>query len=108
MSDSKTTHEKMQALGAGISGSVNEALHEARPVLGRMADRVNDSLHDLAQHGKETALEIEHRLEREARHAKRVADSYIQHAPLQSVLIAAGTGAVAALAVAWLFQPRKH
>jgi ElaB/YqjD/DUF883 family membrane-anchored ribosome-binding protein len=108
MSDSTLPHEKIQALGAGIAGSVNEALRDARPELTRMADRVNDSLHDLAQRSKETAQEAEHRIEREIRHAKRIAENHIHQAPLKSVLIAAGTGAAAALAVSWLMHLRKH
>lgn len=108
MSDSTLPHEKIQALGAGIAGSVSEALRDARPELNRVTDRVNDSLHDLTQRGKETAQQAQHRLEREARHAKRLAENYIHQAPLKSVLIAAGTGAATALAVSWLMHLRKH
>lgn len=108
MSDLKPPLDKMSSLGAGISGTVNEAISDAQPMLNRMADRFSDSVHDLAQRGKETALEAEHRIEREARHARRLAESYIQHAPIKSVLIAAGTGAATALAVSWYLQSRKH
>jgi ElaB/YqjD/DUF883 family membrane-anchored ribosome-binding protein len=108
MSDLKTSQEKLSALSADVVGTVNEALHKARPAISHMADRMNDSLHDLAQHGKEAALDAEHKLEKEARHAKALADHYIQHAPMQSVLIAAGTGAVAALAVSWFMRSRTH
>lgn len=108
MSELKTSQEKLSALSADISGSVNEALHKARPAITHMADRMSDGLHDLAQHGKEAALEAEHKLEKEARHAKALADHYIQHAPIQSVLIAAGTGAVAALAMSWFMRSRTH
>ena len=108
MSDSSLPHEKIQALGAGIAGSVNEALHEARPELSRTADRVADSLHDLTQRGKETAHQAQHRIEQELRQAKRTTENCIHQAPLKSVLIAAGTGAATALAVSWLMHLRKH
>ena len=108
MSDMKNPQEKISALGADLSGSVNDALNKTRPVLSHMADRVSDSLQDLAERGKETAIEAEHRLEKEARHAKRSAERYIQHAPFQSVMVAAGTGAAVALAVSWLMHLRKH
>ncbi len=108
MSELKTSQEKLSALSADISDSVNEALHKARPAINHMADRMSDGLHDLAQHGKEAVLEAEHKLEQEARHAKALADHYIQHAPIQSVLIAAGTGAVAALAVSWFMRSRTQ
>lgn len=108
MSDPKPPFDKFSSLSADMSGAVNEALSEAQPMLNRMADRFSDSVQDLAQRGKESALEAEHRIEREARHARRLAESYIQHAPLKSVLIAAGTGAATALAVSWYLQSRKH
>jgi len=108
MSDSKTPNEKISALSADISGSVNEALHKARPAIHHMADRVSDNLNDMARQAKEAALDTEHRLEKEARHAKALADRYIQNAPVQSVLIAAGTGALTALAVSWLMRSKTY
>jgi ElaB/YqjD/DUF883 family membrane-anchored ribosome-binding protein len=107
MSELKTTPEKIQAAGASLSGSVKETFHDARPAFDRMADLVSDSVQDLSQDGKETAREIEHRLEKEARHARVLAERYIQHAPIRSVLVAAGTGAATALAVSWLMHLRK-
>jgi ElaB/YqjD/DUF883 family membrane-anchored ribosome-binding protein len=71
-----------------------------------MADRVHDRLHDLAQNAKDTALQAERQLEKEALHAKKVTEQAIAHAPFQSVLIAAGTGAAVALAVSWWLQHR--
>lgn len=47
-------------------------------------------------------------IEGKVRHAKQAAENYIHHAPLKSVLIAAGTGAATALAVSWLMHLRKH
>jgi len=107
MTDHKTPQEKIQSLGAGISGAVNEAIQGAQPALHRMADRMHDSLHDLAQQGKESAHQAQHQIEREAHRARHMAEHYIHEAPIRSVLIAAGTGAVTALAVSWLMHLRK-
>jgi len=112
MSELKTSSEKIASMSADIAGSVNEALHKAKPAINHMADRlsdrVSDSLHDVARQAREAAMDAEHRLEKEARHAKAFADHYIQHAPVQSVLIAAGTGALAALAVSWFLRSKTH
>jgi ElaB/YqjD/DUF883 family membrane-anchored ribosome-binding protein len=107
MTDHKTPQEKMAALSAGISSSVNDALQEARPAMNRLAERVNDNLSDLANKGKDAALDAEHEVHKRALHAQYAAEKIIQHAPIRSVLIAAGTGAVTALAVSWLMHLRK-
>ena len=106
MNDSTTSHNLISALSADVTSSVNEAIHKVRPAVTDMADRVHDRLHDLAQNAKETAIQAERQLEKEARHAKNVAEQAIAHAPFQSVLIAAGTGAAVALAVSWWLQHR--
>mgnify|MGYP000179123827 CR=1 FL=1 len=77
-------------------------------VLDRMAYRVNDSMHDMAKQGKDAAYAAEHRLEREARHMRTNAQHYIQHEPMKSVLIAAGTGAATALLVSWIMRSRQY
>jgi ElaB/YqjD/DUF883 family membrane-anchored ribosome-binding protein len=43
-----------------------------------------------------------------ALHAQHAAEKLIQHAPIRSVLVAAGTGAAVALAVSWLMHLRKE
>ncbi|OYU32845.1 MAG: hypothetical protein CFE39_01540 [Comamonadaceae bacterium PBBC2] len=108
MTDHKTPQEKMATFSAGLTSSVSDALHEARPAMNRLADRVNDGLSDLAAKGKDAALDAEHEVHKRALHAQHAAEKLIQHAPIRSVLIAAGTGAVTALAVSWLMHLRKE
>ncbi len=108
MSDLKSPQETLSALGAGISGTVNEVLQDARPAFNRMADRVTESMHELASEGRDAAYEAERQLEGKVRHIRVSAEHYIQHAPFKSILIAAGTGAVTALAVSWLMRSRSH
>jgi ElaB/YqjD/DUF883 family membrane-anchored ribosome-binding protein len=108
MSDFKSATEKISSLGASVNSNVDELLNEARPVLSRMTDRVKDELHDLSESGKEAMSDVKHKLEKEARHVRVTTEHFIQHEPLTSVLIAAGTGAAAALAVSWLMRSRQR
>lgn len=108
MSDLKTATEKVSSFGATVNSNVDELLNEARPVLSRMTDRVKDKLHDLGESGKEAISDVKHKLEKEARHVRVSTEHFIQHEPLTSVLIAAGTGAAAALAVSWLMRSRQR
>lgn len=107
MSDPISSQEKLSSLGASIADSINEVLHEARPTLARMVNQVSGNMHDMAVQGQDTLRNAEHQLEKEARHVRVTAEHYIQNAPFKSVLIAAGTGAVTALAVSWLMHGRK-
>lgn len=108
MSDLKSTHEKISSLGASVSSTVNEALDDARPAMSRMTHRVQDELNNLGDSGKEAYAEAKRKLEKEAQHVRVTTEHYIQHAPLNSVLIAAGVGAAAALGVCWLMRSRAH
>lgn len=108
MTDAKTPNEKLTALGADVTHTYKDALNEVRPVLNRMTDRAQNSMHELAAKGKDAALSAEHLLEKEARHVHRAAEHYIQDAPLKSVLIAAGTGAATALLAAWFLRSHKN
>jgi ElaB/YqjD/DUF883 family membrane-anchored ribosome-binding protein len=108
MSDLKSATEKMSSLGASVNSNVDELLNEARPVLSRMTHRVKDELHDLSESGKDAMSDVKHKLEKEARHVRVTTEHFIQHEPLTSVLIAAGTGAAAALAVSWLMRSRQR
>lgn len=108
MSDQKTAHEKISALGANISSNVNEALQSAQPAMNRMSHRVKDELHDLEESGKDAYSDAKHKLEKEAHHVRVTTEHLIQHSPFNAVLIAAGTGAVAALAVSWFLRSRQH
>jgi ElaB/YqjD/DUF883 family membrane-anchored ribosome-binding protein len=108
MSEPKTTHEKISSLGASVSNSVNEAMDEARPAIGRMGNLVQEELNNLSDTGQKACAEAKRKLEKEAQHVRVTTEHYIQHAPLNSVLIAAGVGAAAALGVCWLMRSRQH
>jgi ElaB/YqjD/DUF883 family membrane-anchored ribosome-binding protein len=108
MSDNTSPSEKMSSLGAGISGVVNDMLNEARPAFQRMAEQAQCTMHDMAIQSQDEALDAKHQLEKGVRHVRVTAEHYIQHAPIRSVLIAAGTGAATALAAFWLMRSNKR
>lgn len=108
MSDPETPQEKTPPLGTPRCGTANEMQHEAASALKRMADRVSDSMYDMAMQGKDAAQEAEHLLEKQTRHLRVTAEHYIQDAPFKSILIAAGTGAATALVASWLIRSHKH
>lgn len=108
MTDPKTTHEKIASYGTSASDSLNAALDEARPAVSRMSHRLQDELQSLGESGKEAYADAKNKLEKEAQHVRVTTEHYIQHAPISSVLVAAGAGAVAALGVCWLMRSRQH
>lgn len=108
MSDSKTTHERISSLGARVTSQVESMVDEAQPALNRMPHRVKDELHDLSESGKEALSDAKHKLEKEAHHVRMTTEHIIQHDPIRSVLIAAGTGAAVALAASWFMRSRSQ
>jgi ElaB/YqjD/DUF883 family membrane-anchored ribosome-binding protein len=108
MSDSKTANEKMATLGARVTSQVEGLLDEAQPALNRMGHRVKDELNNLNDSGKDVLSDAKHKFEKEARHVRVTTEHFIQHDPIRSVLIAAGTGAVAALMASWLLRSRPQ
>lgn len=108
MPDTQTAQEKMSSLGARVSSQVQGLVDEAQPVLDRMAHRLKDELHDLGESGQEAFSDAKHKLEKEAHHVRVTTEHLIQHDPIRSVLIAAGTGAAIALAAAWIMRSRSQ
>ena len=108
MSDSKTAHEKISSLGARVTSQVEGLMDEAQPALNRMTHRVKDELHGLSESGKEALSDAQHKLEKEAHHVRLTTEHIIQHDPIRSVLIAAGTGAAVALAASWFMRTRPQ
>ena len=107
MSDSKTVQEKISSLGARVNSQVQGLVDEAQPALQRMTHRVKDEFHDLSESGQEALSDAKHMLEKEAHHVRVTTEHIIQHDPIRSVLIAAGTGAAIALAASWFMRSRS-
>jgi ElaB/YqjD/DUF883 family membrane-anchored ribosome-binding protein len=108
MSDSQTAHEKISSLGARVTSQFEGLVDEAQPALSRMTHRLKDELHGLSESGKEALSDAQHKLEKEAHHVRLTTENIIQHDPIRSVLIAAGTGAAVALAASWLMRSRSQ
>jgi ElaB/YqjD/DUF883 family membrane-anchored ribosome-binding protein len=108
MSDSQTAHEKISSLGARVTSQFEGLVDEAQPALNRMTHRLKDELHGLSESGKEALSDAQHKLEKEAHHVRLTTENIIQHDPIRSVLIAAGTGAAVALAASWLMRSRSQ
>ena len=108
MSDSKTAHERISSLGARVTSQVEGMVDEAQPAINRMTHRVKDEMHDLNESGKEALSDAKHKLEKEAHHVRLTTEHIIQHDPIRSVLIAAGTGAAVALAASWFMRSRSQ
>lgn len=108
MTDSQQNTATLADMGSDIKQSLQEAIHQSKPALGMMAERVSERLHDLAHQGKEAALETQHKIENQARQVKSTAEHYIQHAPFKSVMVAAGVGLLAGVITTWLMRERNH
>lgn len=107
MSDQKTAPEKISSFGANMASHVNEAMQDALPAMNHMGHRVKDELHNLSESGKDVYADAMRKLEKEAHHVRVSTEHLIQQSPLNAVLIAAGTGALAALAVSWFMRSRQ-
>lgn len=107
MSDSKTAQEKIASMGANVSSHVNDAIKEARPVMERVSHRIKDELNHMGDVGMDAAADVKHKIENEAHHVRVTAAHFVQHQPLNAILIAAGTGALAAMAASWLLRSRQ-
>jgi len=108
MTDSKTAQEKISSLGARVTSQVEGLVDEAQPALNRMTQRMKDELLSLSELGKDAMSDAKHKLEKEAHHVRVTTEHIIQHDPIRSVLIAAGTGAAVALAASWLMRSRPQ
>ncbi len=108
MSDQKSTQEKITDIGSSITGNVNEAVEAVKPVIHHMADCMREEWDGLGESSHHIASQMRHKLEKETQHARDSAAHLIHHSPFNSVLIAAGTGAAAALLVSWFMRSRQH
>ncbi len=87
-----------------MASHVNEAMQDALPAMNHMGHRVTDELQNLGESGKDVYADAMRKLEKEAHHVRVTTEHLIQQSPLNAVLIAAGTGA---LAVSWFMRSRQ-
>ena len=96
-----------QAANNAVGTLAEQAHHvhdDVAPVLARAADQASG----LAHRGVEGAREASRQLQVRAEALSDSTAHYIQEQPLRSLLIAAATGAVAAVVISLLRSPRSH
>lgn len=108
MSETPKTHEEMSNVAARVTRQVESLLDEAQPVISRVSHLVKEELNGLSDSGKGALSEAKNKLGKEVQHVRISTEHIIQHDPIRSVLVAAGTGAVAALMVSWLLRSRTQ
>ncbi len=108
MTDRKSVHDKVETLSADIAETVQDLMHEAKPMLHRVTDRMTDRVSELAHQGMNAACEGEHRMESKAHDLTDHAAHMIRHEPFKAMLIAAGIGAAAVALVGLMSRPHPH
>jgi ElaB/YqjD/DUF883 family membrane-anchored ribosome-binding protein len=109
MTDHKMSSlDKVETLRAELSDTVQDLMHEAKPMMDRAAHRATKRVSDLAHEGMEAACHGKHLLEHEARDASEQAMHLIRREPFKAMLIAAGVGAAAVAVVGLMTRSRAH
>ena len=108
MTDIKNPTETIAAMGSDITQTMQTAYEQTKPVIGQMAERLNERLHDLAQQSQEATREVKHKIENQAKRMTTTAEHHIQNAPFKSVMIAAGVGLLTGVVATWLMCERSH
>jgi ElaB/YqjD/DUF883 family membrane-anchored ribosome-binding protein len=109
MTDHKNSAlDKVETLRAELSDTVQDLMHEAKPMVDRVAQRAAKRVSDLAHEGMEAACHGKHVLEHEARDVSDSAIRLIRREPFKAMLIAAGVGAAAVAVVGLMTRSRSH
>ncbi|PUE44683.1 hypothetical protein B9Z47_17560 [Limnohabitans sp. 2KL-1] len=108
MSDIKSPTDTIAAMGSDITQTMQTAYEQTKPVIGQMAERMNERLHDLAHQSQETTREAKLKIENQAKHMTTTAEHHIQNAPFKSIMIAAGAGLLTGVIATWLMRERSH
>jgi ElaB/YqjD/DUF883 family membrane-anchored ribosome-binding protein len=97
-STQRATNEALDSLAE----TVQDLRHEAAPLLNRASAQASA----LARHGRDAVSEQSRHLREQARLAADSTTTYIQNAPVQSVLMAAAAGAALMALMSLLSRPR--
>ena len=100
--------DKVETLRAELSDSVQDLMHDAKPMADRLAQRAAKHVSDLAHEGMEAACHGKHVLAHEARDVSDSAMRLIRREPFKAMLIAAGVGAAAVAVVGLMTRARSH
>lgn len=109
MTDHKNSAvDKVETLRAELSDTVQDLMHEAKPMVERVTQRAAKHVSDLAHEGMEAACHGKHMLEHEARDVSDSAMRLIRREPFKAMLVAAGVGAAAVAVVGLMTRSRSH
>jgi len=100
--------DKVETLRAELSDTVQDLMHDAKPMVDRVAQRAAKHVSDLAHEGMEAACHGKHVLEHEASDVSDSAMQLIRREPFKAMLIAAGVGAAAVAVVGLMTRARSH
>jgi len=100
--------DKVETLRAELSDTVQDLMHDAKPMVDRVAQRAAKHVSDLAHEGMEAACHGKHVLEHEARDISDSAMCLIRREPFKAMLIAAGVGAAAVAVIGLMTRSRSH
>ena len=106
MTERKSVSDKVDALSAGVSDTVQGLIREAKPLLHHATDRMTDYVSELTQHGLDTAFKGKHDLEKKDRNVIDHAAHMIRNEPFKAMLIAAGLGAATVAIVGLISRSR--
>lgn len=93
MNDNKFVSDKVKALGADISDTVNDLVREAKPLLNHASNRITDHVSNLTHQGLDAANKGKHAIEKRSHDLMDHASHMIRNEPFKAVLIAASIGA---------------
>jgi len=104
MNEQKFTSEKIEAIGAGITDTVNELIKEAKPLIHEATERITELTKESLVAANKGKLSIEikgHDLVDQAVHT-------IRQEPFKAMFIAAGIGAATVALISLLTRPSLH
>ncbi len=93
MSENKFASDKVKALGADISDTVNDLIREAKPHINHASSRISDHVSDLTHQSLDAAAHGKHVIEKKSHDLMDHASHMIRNEPFKAVLIAASIGA---------------
>ena len=93
MNENKFVSDKVKALGADISDTVNDLMREAKPLLNHASSRISDHVNDLTHQSLDAANKGKQLIEKKSHDLMDHASHMIRNEPFKAVLIAASIGA---------------
>ena len=108
MTDHKTVNQKVDALGAGISDTVQDLLREAKPMIHSATDRMSDRVGEMTHKGMDAMRRGQHEMAHVGHDISDRASHMIRNEPFKAMLIAAGVGAATVALIGLMSRSQHH